>query len=180
MGKSALQVRGHFKLWAVLPPPTSDWLTVLPLSLWMEYFGSQNIFPPPCHHATEQFTGNNFKRLQEAFGFDLNSWVGIGLFFCSVFCFFVFTVPPPPLFSVFLYCCLIRLLCVVVVVFHTVSSMQPPNRQEIYVLSWFRVEVEATAIVYLFLYCHFCFSIDTVANATHLSMLVTQACPSLH
>lgn len=72
-----------------------------------------------------------------------------------LFCFFFFYCVPP-LFSVFLYCCLIRLLCVVVV-FHTVSLMQPPNRQEIYVLSWFRVEVEATAIVYFFLYCHFCF-----------------------
>lgn len=120
MSKSALQVRGHFKFWPVLPPPTSDWLTVLPLSLWMEYFGSQNIFPPPCHHATEQFTGNNFKRLQMHLALTWTLGLVLGCFFVLFFLFFFFIVTPPPLFSVFLYYCLIRLLCVVVV-FHTVS-----------------------------------------------------------
>lgn len=75
------------------PPVTSDWLKcLLTISLWMEYFGSQNIIPPHCYHATKQYPGYCTKHFVNAFGFDLSSWVGIGflvrcfpLFFCALY-----------------------------------------------------------------------------------------------
>lgn len=56
--KSALLMRGQFKF---QPCIASHWQTVLTLSLWMEYFGSQNIIPPHFNHATKQVTGYSSK-----------------------------------------------------------------------------------------------------------------------
>lgn len=117
--KSALLMRGQFKL---RPHINSDWLAVLTLSLWMEYFGSQNIIPPHCYHATKQFTGRNSKHLKILWMHLALTWT-LGLVLGFWYCVF-------PFFSVFLYCCLILLLCVVDV-FHFVSLTQPQNRHTI-------------------------------------------------
>lgn len=100
------------------PPPTSHWLHVL-----TDYFALDGIFwqpkynPTPllsCHKAIHWsptpnvFFGPDFVN---AFGFDLNSWVGIGFL---VQC---FPPPPPPYFlsfllTFFLYCKLSHLVIV--------------------------------------------------------------------
>lgn len=94
------------------------------ISLWMEYFGSQNIIPPHCYHNTKQLPGYYSKHFVNAFGFDLSSWVGIGFL---VLC---FPFPPFFLYSILLSSCLILLLFVVDVL-HFVSLMQLHNQRTI-------------------------------------------------
>lgn len=114
--KEKLLMRGQLKF---RPHVTSDWLTVLTSSLWMEYFGSQNIIPPHCYHATKQFTAYNSKHFKILWMHLALTWT-LGLVLVFWYCVF-------PFFSVFLYCCLILLLCVVDV-FHLVLT-QPHSSQ---------------------------------------------------
>lgn len=66
---------------------------------------------PPCHHATEQFTGNNFKRLQKHLALTWTLGLVLGWFlFC--FYFYFFLLCPPPFFCIsillshpFIVCC---------------------------------------------------------------------------
>lgn len=82
--------------------------------LWVERFACQNASHPTAQ-ARLLAQIPNISTYVNAFGFDLNSWVGIrGLFFWGGVCF-------SPLFPVFRYCCLILLLCLVV--FHFISCV---------------------------------------------------------
>lgn len=82
--KSALLMRGQFKF---QPCIASHWQTVLTLSLWMEYFGSQNIIPP--HFSKLRVTAPNLLRFCDCIWLwlELLGWYWVfGTVFPPFFC----------------------------------------------------------------------------------------------